>query len=108
MHYAKDIQCKASVTGDLILLGNCSQASLFMAIFVFSVPKSLKVGHFISEAKKKNKKKLLTSVTNLLTLSAVSTLRTSRFHVTRTAVFYLTLCGDVLPTTCETNGLLEL
>jgi hypothetical protein len=105
-HYIKDIMCKASITGDLISLGNCSQSSPFMTIFVFSVPKSVKGRTFHLRSQKFHN--MLTSVINLSTVSAVSTLWTSRFHATRAAVLYLTLCDDVPPTTYGTNGLLEL
>jgi len=54
MHYVKDIMCKASITDDLISLGNCSQSSLFMAIFVFSVPKSVKGMAFHLRSPKKS------------------------------------------------------
>ena len=105
-HYVKDIMCKVSITGDLISLGNCSQSSPFMTIFVFSVPKSVKGRTFHLRSQKNHN--MLTSVINLSTVSAVSTLWTSRFHATRAAVIYLTLCDDVPPTTYGTNGLLEL
>ena len=41
-HYVKNIVCKASITGWLIFLVNCSQSSFFVGIFLFSVPKSIK------------------------------------------------------------------
>jgi hypothetical protein len=55
MHYVKDIVCKTSITRDLIALGNCSQSSLFIAIFVYSVPKSIKGMTFHLRRKKKSK-----------------------------------------------------
>jgi hypothetical protein len=47
VHYVKDIECKASITGWLIFLGNCSQSSFFMVIFLFSFPKFTK-GNILS------------------------------------------------------------
>jgi len=56
MHYVKDVVCKASVRGDLISLENCNESSLFMVIFVYSVPKSIKGRTFHLRSKKKKSK----------------------------------------------------
>ena len=56
VHYVKQIVCKASVTGDLIWLENCSQSSLFMAILAYSVPKSIKGMTFHLRSKKEKSK----------------------------------------------------
>jgi hypothetical protein len=73
---------------------------------IFSIPESVKGRIFYHRTKKSQN--LLTSVINLWTVPALSTLSTLRFHVTKIAVYYLTLSDDVSPSACGTSCLLEL
>ena len=52
----EDIVCKASRTGQLISLGNCSQSSIFMDIFRVQLPKIYKEKDISSHKQKKKVK----------------------------------------------------